>query len=169
MTSRAAASSRRPTCRSPAATVLTAAPDAPGMPAARPRVQFPFAFTSAPAADDDPGPVDPRRLVAPLPLSDGDPATVWLSRGARGETLTARAASAGHQVTGLRLLPGDSRSRARFLATARPRVLHLELGPAPDQRFEVRLDRHGARRVPTATGGRCGWPCPGPCPVRVSA
>jgi HEAT repeat protein len=84
--------------------------------------------------------VDPRRLVAPLPLNDGDPATVWLSHGARGETLTARAASAGHQVTGLRLWPGDTRSRARLLATTRPRQLYLELGPSADQRFEVRLD-----------------------------
>ena len=78
--------------------------------------------------------------MAPLPLSDGDPATVWLSRGAQGETLTARAASTGHQVTGRRLWPGDTRSRARLSATARPRQLHLELGPGADQRFEVRID-----------------------------
>jgi hypothetical protein len=71
----------------PAATVLNATADTADAPRGRPRVQFPFAFTSAPAADDDPGPVDPRRLVAPLPLSDGDPATVWLTRGAQGETL----------------------------------------------------------------------------------
>ena len=124
----------------PVPTVLDAAPEATEATRARPRVQFPFALTSAPAADDAPGPVDPRRLVAPLPLSDGDPATVWLSRGARGETLTARAASAGHQVTGLRLWPADTRSRARLLATTRPRQLYLELGPSADQRFEVRLD-----------------------------
>jgi HEAT repeat protein len=124
----------------PAATVLAAGPVPADAPAGRPRVRFPFAFSSAPPADEPARTVDVRRLVAPLPLNDGDPATVWLSRGARGETLTARAASAGQQVTALRLLPGDSRSHARFVATARPRTLYLELGPGADQRFEVRLD-----------------------------
>ena len=37
-------------------------------------------------------------------------------------------------------MAGDTRSRARLLATTRPRQLYLELGPSADQRFEVRID-----------------------------
>ena len=131
-----------PAAPAPAATTLQARRDAPELPTGRPRVQFPFAASTALPIEDTgkEAEQDARRLLAPTPLNDGDPNTVWTSRGALGETLVARAASAGHQVIGLRLLPGDTRSRGRSQSGARPRVIQLELGPSADQRFDVHLD-----------------------------
>jgi HEAT repeat protein len=110
------------------------------MPAGRPRVKYPFASTSAPPLGSHTA--DARTLVAPVAVNDGDPDTVW-AEGApgdgRGEVLTARASGSGQAVVGLRLLPGDTRSHEQFLARARARALYIELGPAPEQRFEVLL------------------------------
>jgi HEAT repeat protein len=109
-----------------------------GMPEGRPRVRFPFtgASSSASAAGDA------RALVAPLALNDGAPETVWAEGGAgdgRGEFVTARAGADGAAVTGLRITPGDTRSREAFRAHGRPRALTVVLGPAPEQRFDVTL------------------------------
>jgi HEAT repeat protein len=116
----------------------------PGMPAGRPRVQFPFTMSSAPPAEVRTR--DIGQLVAPLALNDGDVETVWAQRGfgdGRGELLTARSGTAGQVVVGLRLLPGDTRSHAQFLAHARPRSLQVVLGAGADQRFDVTLSDDG--------------------------
>jgi HEAT repeat protein len=109
-------------------------------PTERPRVAFPFAVTSLPpqGASD----LGPQGLVAPAAVNDGDPRTVWLEGGAgdgQGEVLSARPAGSGHSVVGLRLAPGDTRSRQQYEAHGRARVLHLALGRSPEQQFEVVL------------------------------
>ena len=123
-----------------ASTVLTARRGGKP-PADRPRVAFPFALTSAPPEGASGSGLD--SLVAPTALNDGDPRTVWLEGAAgdgRGEVLTARAAGSAQSVVGLRLLPGDTRSRQQFQAHARARVLHLSLGKSAEQQFEVILE-----------------------------
>jgi HEAT repeat protein len=115
------------------------------MPTGRPRVPFPFTVSSAPPAEAD-RPHEVGHLVAPLALNDGDAQTVWAEGGfgdGRGEILSARSATGGHSIVGLRVLPGDTRSREQFLARARPKALLVVLGSAPDQRFEVVLDDDG--------------------------
>src|SRR5207237_8502070 len=81
-------------------------------------------------------------LAPPSALDDRDPATVWTEGGSahgRGEWLTARTATPATPITGLRLLPGDTRNERTFRASRRPRALTLLLGLNPEQRFDVDL------------------------------
>jgi HEAT repeat protein len=83
---------------------------------------------------------DARRLSAPTAIDDDDPSTVWTAdaRAGRGEFFTARS-SAGFAVTGLKVLPGDTRNAQAFAAATRPRRLTLLFGPAAEQRLDVDL------------------------------
>jgi HEAT repeat protein len=110
----------------------------PAMPAGRPVGAFHFTAASTTAAAGS----DARDLTAPVGVDDGDPATAWsegLGGDGRGEFLTARASAGGAVVRGLRILPGDATSAARFRARNRVRKLQLSLGPRDDQRFDVVL------------------------------
>jgi HEAT repeat protein len=133
-------------------------------PAEHPRVAFPFAVTSLPpqGASD----LGPQALVAPAALNDGDPRTVWLEGApgdGQGEVLSARPAGSGHRVVGLRLTPGDTRSARQYQAHGRARVVHLALGKAPEQQFEVVLPDDGG-----AAGFRQPFWVPLPAPVPTS-
>ena len=70
---------------------------------------------------------DARRLSAPTAVNDDDPSTVWTAAGraGRGEFFSARS-SAGFAITGLRILPGDTRNAQAFAASTRPRRLSLD-------------------------------------------
>jgi HEAT repeat protein len=108
------------------------------MPVGRPVGAFHFTAASTTAAAGS----DARDLAAPVAVDDGDPATAWtesLGGDGRGEFLTARAGAGGAVVRGLRILPGDASSAARFKARNRVRKLQLSLGPREDQRFDVVL------------------------------
>ena len=129
-----------------AAMPTVAARREPGPHREAPRVRFPFTMTTAaPLGARAP---DVRELVAPLELNDGDPRTVWVSSGvgASGEVLLARAASHGHRVTGLRILPGHTGSFAEYLAHGRPTELLLRLGSEPAQTLRVLLPEEPADR-----------------------
>jgi HEAT repeat protein len=106
------------------------------MPAGKPLGGFHFhaASSSAGAAGDA------RRLSAPAAINDDDPSTVWTadSHQGRGEFFTARS-SAGFSITGLKILPGDTRSAQAFAAAARPRRLTLLFGRGPEQTLDVDL------------------------------
>ena len=93
-------------------------------------------------------PSEVSHLVAPLALNDGDPETVWAEGDAgdgRGEVLTARSGTAGQAVVGLRVLPGDTRSPARFAARARARG--AAGGAGAGSRPALRGDARGRRAV----------------------
>jgi HEAT repeat protein len=106
------------------------------MPAGKPLGGFHFhaASGSAGAAGDA------HRLSAPAAVNDDDPSTVWTAdpHQGRGEFFTARS-SAGFSITGLKILPGDTRSAQAFAAAARPRRLTLLFGRAPEQSLDVDL------------------------------
>ena len=110
------------------------------MPAGKPLGGFHFhaASSSAGAAGDA------RRLSAPVALNDDDPSTVWTAdtHQGRGEFFTARS-SAGFSITGLKVLPGDTRSAQTFAAAARPRRLTLLFGRGPEQTLDVDLIEDG--------------------------
>jgi HEAT repeat protein len=106
------------------------------MPAGKPLGGFYFhaASSSAGAAGDA------RRLSAPAAVNDDDPSTVWTADAhqGRGEFFTARS-SAGFAITGIRILPGDTRNAQAFAAAARPRSLALLFGRGPEQSLDVDL------------------------------
>jgi HEAT repeat protein len=83
---------------------------------------------------------DARRLSAPAAVNDNDPATVWTADAhqGRGEFFTARS-SAGFAITGLKILPGDTRSAQAFSAASRPRKLTLLFGRSAEQSVDVDL------------------------------
>ena len=83
---------------------------------------------------------DARRLSAPAAVNDDDPATVWTADAphGRGEFFTARS-SAGFAITGLKILPGDTRSAQSFTASSRLRRLTLLFGRAAEQDIDVDL------------------------------
>ena len=116
------------------------------MPAGKPVGGFHFHVVSSSAGVNG----DVRRLSTPAAVSDDDPSTVWAadSRDGRGEFFTARS-SAGFAITGLKILPGDTRSAQTFAAAARPRRLTLLFGRGADQSIDVDLAEDsdgGARR-----------------------
>jgi HEAT repeat protein len=93
---------------------------------------------------------DARRLSAPTAVNDDDPSTAWTAdaRAGRGEFITARS-SVGFAITGLRILPGDTRSAQTFAASTRPRRLTLLFGRGAEQSLDVDLVEDsdgGARR-----------------------
>jgi HEAT repeat protein len=106
------------------------------MPTSKPFGGFHFHAASSAAGADG----DARKLSTPTGVNDDDPATVW-SAGtgdARGTFLTARS-SAGFAITGLRVLPGDTRSAQAFAAAGRPRRLTLLFGRDAEQSLDVDL------------------------------
>jgi HEAT repeat protein len=110
----------------------------PAMPSGRPVAAFHFTAASTTAAAGS----DARDLAPPVAVDDGDPATSWtegLGGDGRGEFLTARAGAGGAVVRGLRIVPGDAVSAARFRARNRVRKFQLSLGPRDDERFDVEL------------------------------
>ncbi len=126
----------RSTLPAPAAVTLTARRGDSGMPVGRSLGAFHFTGASTTLGAGD----DARSLGAPTALDDGDVATAWaegLGGDGRGEWLTARAASSGTAVRGLRFVPGDASSAASFRARNRVRRFQLALGPKADQRFDV--------------------------------
>jgi hypothetical protein len=106
------------------------------MPAGKPFGGFHFHAASSAAGVQG----DARRLLAPAAIDDDDPSTVWTAeaREGRGEFFTARS-SAGFAITGLKLLPGDTRSAQAFAATTRPRRLTLLFGRGAEQSIDVDL------------------------------
>jgi HEAT repeat protein len=106
------------------------------MPAGKPLGGFHFHAASSSAGAQ----ADARRLAAPVAVNDDDPATVWTAdtHDGRGEFLTARS-SAGFAITGLKVLPGDTRSAQAFAASSRPRRLTLLFGPGAEQSIDVDL------------------------------
>jgi HEAT repeat protein len=113
-------------------------------PAGKPLGGFFFtAASSSAGAGQDAG-----RLRPPTAVNDDNPDTAWSTDGpGRGHLLTARS-SGGYAVTGLRLLPGDTSSEARFRASAKPRRLTLLFGRDPGQTVEVELveDKDGGAK-----------------------
>jgi HEAT repeat protein len=110
----------------------------PAMPKGRPIEAF--HFTAASTTSGAGG--DARALTAPAALDDGDPATAWaegLGGDGRGEFLTARSSVPGAAVRGVRIIPGDASSAARFRARNRVRRFQLALGPRAEDRFDVEL------------------------------
>jgi HEAT repeat protein len=88
------------------------------------------------------------QLRPPSAVNDGNPETAWSTTGSgRGHLLTARSSS-GFAITGLRLLPGDTSTQARYLASARPRRLTLIFGPEAPRNVDVDLleDADGGRK-----------------------
>jgi HEAT repeat protein len=86
-------------------------------------------------------------LRPPAAVNDGDPKTVWAADSpSPGQLLTARS-SGGFAVTGLRLLPGDTSTEARYLASAKPKRLAIILGRDQAQNIEVELDADNLRGV----------------------
>jgi HEAT repeat protein len=122
----------------PAAQKLIARRGDPAMPAGRPLGGFHWTAASTTAGAG----ADARALTPPLAVDDGNPATAWtegLGGDGRGEFLTARSASAGYAVRGLRIIPGDAGSAAAFRARNRVRRFQLLLGPGAEQRFDVEI------------------------------
>jgi HEAT repeat protein len=122
----------------PAAQKLTARRGDPAMPAGRPLGGFHWTGASTTAAAGS----DARALTPPLALDDGNPATAWaegLGGDGRGEFLTARSASGGYAVRGLRIVPGDASSAAAFQGKNRLRGFQIAFGPAAGQRFDVEI------------------------------
>jgi len=122
----------------PGAQKLIARRGDPAMPAGRPLGGFHWTAASTTAGAG----ADARALTPPLTLDDGNPATAWtegLGGDGRGEFLTARSASAGYSVRGLRIIPGDAASSAAFRARNRVRRFQLLLGPGAEQRFDVEI------------------------------
>ena len=96
-----------------------------------------FFFAAASSSPTAAG--QPARLRPPAAVNDGDPATVWSTDGSgRGQLLTARSSS-GFPITGLRLLPGDTRGEKDYRASAKPKRLTLIFGRDPGQNVEVEL------------------------------
>jgi len=80
-----------------------------------------------------------QEIRPPAAVNDGNPETVWSTHGSgRGHLLTARS-SGGFAITGLRLLPGDASSEARYRASARPRRLTLLFGREAPEPIDVEL------------------------------
>jgi HEAT repeat protein len=122
----------------PASETLVGRQGDPAMPSGRLVAEFHFTAASTTAAAGS----DARDLAPPVAVDDGDPATAWtegLGGDGRGEFLTARAGAGGAIVRGLRIVPGDASSAARFRARNRVRKLQLSLGPRDDERFDVEL------------------------------
>jgi HEAT repeat protein len=134
--------------------VMSEAPEATGqkliarrgdaaMPKGRPIEAFHFtAASTTPGAGSD-----ARALTAPAAVDDGDPATAWaegLGGDGRGEFLTARSSVPGAAVRGVRIIPGDASSAARFRARNRVRRFQLALGPRAEDRFDVELAEDAA-------------------------
>ena len=116
------------------------------MPAGKPVGDFHFHAASSSAGAQG----DARRLLAPAAIDDDNPSTVWSAEAheGRGEFFTARS-SAGFAITGLKILPGDTRSAQAFAAASRPRRLTLLFGRLREQSFDVDLVEDsdgGARR-----------------------
>jgi HEAT repeat protein len=116
------------------------------MPAGKPVGDFHFHAASSSAGAQG----DARRLLAPAAIDDDDPSTVWSAEAheGRGDFFTARS-SAGFAITGLKILPGDTRSAQAFAAASRPRRLTLLFGRLREQSFDVDLVEDsdgGARR-----------------------
>ena len=105
-------------------------------PAGKPLGGFHFHAASSSAGVDG----DARRLSAPTAVNDDDPSTVWTAddRAGRGEFFTARS-SAGFAITGLKILPGDTRSAQAFAAATRPHRLTLLFGRGAEQSLDVDL------------------------------
>jgi hypothetical protein len=121
-----------------AATKLVARRGDPAMPKGRPIEAF--HFTGASTTQGAGG--DARALTAPAALDDGNPATAWaegLGGDGRGEFLTTRSSVPGTAVRGVRIVPGDASSAARFRARNRVRRFQLALGPRAEDRFDVEL------------------------------
>ena len=79
------------------------------------------------------------QLRPPAALNDGNPETAWSTHGSgRGHLLTARSSS-GFAITGLRLLPGDTSTLARYRASAKPKRLTLIFGREPAKHVDVDL------------------------------
>ncbi len=106
---------------------------------------------------------DARRLSAPTAVNDDDPATVWTAdaRAGRGEFFTARS-SAGFAITGLKVLPGDTRNAQAFAAATRPRRLTLLFGPAARSRASMSTWSRIQTAVPSGFASRSGSLCPNP-------
>lgn len=96
-----------------------------------------FFFTAASSSAGAEG--QAARLKPPSAVNDGNPATVWSGAdNGRGQLLTARS-SGGFAVTGLRLLPGDTRSPRDYRDSAKPRRLALIFARDPGSNAEVEL------------------------------
>src|SRR5579871_184706 len=122
----------------PAGEKLVAHRGDPAMPAGRPIGDFHFVGASTTRGAGS----DARGLTAPVELDDGNPATTWaegLGGDGRGEFLTARAATTGYAVRGVRIFPGDGSSREALRGKNRVKRFQLALGPAPGQRFDVEI------------------------------
>jgi HEAT repeat protein len=122
----------------PASETLVGRRGDPAMPKGRPVASFHFTAASTTAGAGS----DARDLAPPAAVDDGDLATAWsesLGGDGRGEFLTARAGASGALVRGLRIVPGDASSAARYRARNRVRKLQLSFGPRDDQRFDVEL------------------------------
>jgi HEAT repeat protein len=116
------------------------------MPAGKPFGGFHFHAASNSAGVQG----DARRLLAPTAIDDDDPSTVWTAENhqARGEFFTARS-STGFAITGLKILPGDTRSAQAYAAATRPRRLTLLFGRGAEHSLDVELVEDsdgGARR-----------------------
>jgi HEAT repeat protein len=122
----------------PAGEKLVAHRGDPAMPSGRPIGDFHFVGASTTRGAGS----DARGLTAPVELDDGNPATSWaegLGGDGRGEFLTARAATSGYAIRGVRIFPGDGASREALRGKNRVRRFQLALGPAPGQRFDVEI------------------------------
>ncbi|MGO9292088.1 MAG: HEAT repeat domain-containing protein [Polyangia bacterium] len=106
------------------------------MPAGKPFGGFHFHAASSSAGAQG----DVRRLSAPVAVNDDDPSTVWTAdtRDGRGEFFSARS-SAGFAITGLKILPGDTRSAQTYTSAARPRRLTLLFGRDAGHSLDVDL------------------------------
>jgi HEAT repeat protein len=106
------------------------------MPAGKPLGGFHFHAASSSAGVNG----DVRRLSTPAAVNDDDPSTVWTADAheGRGVFFTARS-SAGFAITGLKILPGDTRSAQAYAAATRPRRLTLLFGRGPEQSLDVDL------------------------------
>jgi HEAT repeat protein len=106
------------------------------MPAGKPFGGFHFHAASNSAGVQG----DARRLLAPTAIDDDDASTVWTAENhqARGEFFTARS-STGFAITGLKILPGDTRSAQAYAAATRPRRLTLLFGRGAEQSLDVDL------------------------------
>lgn len=110
-------------------------------PEGKPLGGFTFAAASATADAGN----DAARLRPPAAVNDGDPNTVWTADGpGPGQLLTARS-SGGFAVTGLRLLPGNTSTEKRYLASAKPKRLAIIVGRDPAWNLEVELEADDLR------------------------
>jgi HEAT repeat protein len=122
----------------PAGEKLVAHRGDPAMPTGRPIGDFHFVGASTTRGAGS----DARALTPPVELDDGDPATAWaegLGGDGRGEFVTARAATTGYAIRGIRIFPGDGSSREALRGKNRLKRFQLALGPAPGQRFDVEI------------------------------